>query len=292
MKRTNAHRHFYCATVGYSDGIESSNIVGYQNKDSASKDTIMLNTFMDVGNGSAMTLGDISANPFDDSEDGDYDVWGWTGFTPFSDFVQTMNKTGQFTGKFTYAPAGYKNGCAAGWYDFDDKNCSTPKNDVSVPFTDGFYLHAGNGAGGLPPALVFAGQVKSDKTIIPVASSSMLTGNATPIKITLGDISANSFDDSEDGDYDVWGWTGFTPFSDFIQVMNDKGQFIGKYTYAPEGYKNGNIAGWYDFDDKSCTTPMNSIELEPGQAFYLHAGNGAGGLAPTITIPTAIPAAK
>ncbi len=279
-----------CATVGYSDGIESSNIVGYQNKDSALKSTIMLNTFMNVGTGTTMTLGDITANSFND-EDGVYDVWDWTGFTPFADFIQTMSTAGKFTGKYTFAPAGYAGNSVGGWFDYSDTGCSTLKNDVSIPFTHGFLLNAGDGTGGLAPAITFAGQVKADATVIPVASSSMLTGNATPVQITLGQITANSFND-EDGEYDVWDWTGFTPFADFIQVMNDQGKFIGKYTYAPEGYAGGNTAGWYDFNDTGCTKCMNDVVLLPGQAVLVNAGDGTGGLAPTITIPTAIPTAK
>ncbi len=235
-----------------------------------------------------MTLGDITANSFDDTEGEAYDVFDWTGFTPFTDFIQTLNTSGKFTGKFTYAPAGYKNGNAAGWYDFSDKNCETLSSSVAIPFGRGFYLVSGDGAGGLAPQLTFAGQVKGDATIIPVALSSMLSGNCSPKDITLGDITANSFDDTEGEAYDVFDWTGFVPFTDFIQVMNESGQFIGKYTYAPAGYKNGNVAGWYAFSDKDCETPVNSLQIKAGQAVYVVAGDGAGGLAPTITIPSAL----
>lgn len=271
------------ATVGLS--IESANVVGYQNQDVASKNTLVLNTFTSVS-GAGMTLGDITANSFND-EDGDYDVWDWTGFTPFNDFIQTMNTIGKFTGKYTYAPAGYTAENAAGWYDYSDTSCTTLKNSTSVPFTHGFVLFAGDGAGGIAPGLTFSGQVKADATVIPVALSSMLTGNASPVNITLGQITANSFND-EDGDYDVWDWTGFTPFNDFIQVMNDSGKFIGKYTYAPAGYAGGNEAGWYEDSDTGCTKCMNSVVIKAGQAFLVVAGDGAGGLAPTITIPSAL----
>ena len=271
------------ATVGLC--IESANVVGYQNENMGSKRSIFLNTFTSTS-GAGMTIGDITANSFND-EDGDYDVWDWTGFTPFADFIQTMNKNGQFTGQYTYAPAGYAGGNEAGWFDFADKTCTTPRNSVSIPFGSGFYLNAGDGAGGLTPELTFAGQVKADATVIPVASSRMLTGNASPVDITLGQITANSFND-EDGDYGVWDWTGFTPFNDFIQVMNDSGKFIGKYTYAPAGYAGGNEAGWYEDSDTGCTKCMNSVVIKAGQAFLVVAGDGAGGLAPTITIPSAL----
>ena len=275
-----------CGTVLVADGIESANVVGYLNKDVASKNTIVLNTFLGMQGAQAMKLGDITANSFND-EDGDYDVWDWTGFIPFSDFVQTMNTSGRFTGKYTFAPAGYAGNAAAGWFDFSDTTCATPMNNVSVPFANGFVLAVGDGAGGLAPNLTFAGQVKSDATVVPVANSSMLTGNATPVQITLGQITANSFND-EDGDYDVWDWTGFTPFSDFIQVMNDSGRFVGKYTYAPAGYAGNAEAGWFDFSDTGCTTPRNDVTLAPGQAVLVSAGDGAGGLAPTLTIPSAL----
>ena len=261
-------------------------MVGYQNQDVASKNTLFLNTFINVSAGTTMTLGDITANSFND-EEGDYDVWDWTGFTPFGDFIQTVNRSGNFTGKYTYAPAGYAGGNEAGWYDYADTACATLRNSVSVPFSQGFILAAGNGGGGLAPALTFAGQVKADATVVPVSMSSMVSSNASPVNITLGQITANSFND-EEGDYDVWDWTGFTPFGDFIQVMNDSGKFVGKYTYAPAGYAGGNEAGWYEYTDTGCTKCMNSTVIKAGQAFLVVAGNGNGGLAPTITIPSAL----
>ena len=261
-------------------------LVGYQNKDVASKGTIYLNTFLSVSKGTAMTLGDITANPYDDS-DGTYDVWDWTGFTPFIDFVQTMNTSGRFTGKYTYAPAGYAGTNNEGWYEYEDTSCSAIKNDISLPFTHGFVLHAGDGTGGISPVIAFAGQVKSDATVVPVENASMLTGNCSPVDITLGRITANSYND-EDGSYDVWDWTGFTPFVDFIQIMNDEGKFVGKYTYAPAGYAGSNIAGWYEYEDTACKSPMNNVEVKAGQAFVVVAGDGAGGIAPTITIPSAL----
>ena len=273
------------ATVGLS--IESANVVGYQNENVASKSTLFLNTFQKVGN-AAMTLGDITANSFDDTEGETYDVFDWTGFVPFTDFIQTMNTSGQFTGQFTYAPAGYAGGNEAGWYDYSDSSCTTLRNDTSVPFGRGFYLAAGNGTGGLAPALTFAGQVKADATVVPVSNSNMLTGNCSPVDITLGQITANSFDDTEGETYDVFDWTGFVPFTDFIQIMNSSGQFIGQYTYVPAGYAGGNEAGWYGYDDTGCTKCMNSIVIKAGQSFYVAAGNGTGGLAPTITIPSAL----
>ena len=273
-----------CATVSFAE-LASQNVVGYQKETVASKSSIFVNTFTSV-NGAGMTLGDISANPFND-EDGEYDVWDWTGFTPFIDFIQTMNTSGKFTGKYTYAPAGFAGANEAGWYEYSDSACSSIKNSTSIPFGYGFYLAAGDGTGGLPPALTYAGEVKKDATIIPVANSSMLSGNASPVDIKLGQITANSFND-ENGEYDVWDWTGFTPFIDFIQIMNDSGKFVGKYTYAPAGFAGANEAGWYEYSDTGCTKCMNDIVIKAGQSFFVAAGDGTGGLAPTITLPSAL----
>ena len=199
-----------------------------------------------------------------------------------------MDKSGKFTGKYSYAPAGYAGENAAGWYDFSDKACATLKNDVQIPFAAGFYLNTSDGNGGLAPQLTFAGAVKQDDTVVPVASSMMLFGNASPVNIKLGAITANSLDDNDGDYYDVFDWTGFVPFTDFIQIMNESGQFIGKYTYAPAGYVGSNVAGWYEFSDKGCTECKNDIDVKAGQAFYLNAGDGKGGLAPTITLPSAL----
>lgn len=273
-----------CAAVGLR--IESANVVGYQNQDVSTKNTLFLNTFMNVSSGTTMTLADITASSYND-EDGDYDVFDWTGFVPFLDFIQTINTSGNFTGQYTYAPAGYNGANAAGWYAYTDTSCATPMNSVSVPFSHGFILNASDGNGGIAPALTFAGEVKSDATVVPVAVSSMVSGNCSPADITLGDITANSFND-EEGEYDVWDWTGFVPFLDFIQIMNDNGRFIGQYTYAPAGYAGANEAGWYEYTDTGCTKPMNETVIKAGQAFLVVASDGNGGIAPTITIPSAL----
>lgn len=263
--------------------------------------TQICNTFLGMQGAEAMKLGDITANSFDDSDEGTYDVWDWTGFTPFTDFIQPMDSTGKFTGKFTYVPQGYidKKGLTAepGWYDYYDPNCEGKcYNNEKIPFSRGFYLCAGDGAGGLAPALIFNGEVKKGNSELPVASSMMMTGNASPVDITLGQITANSFDDSDEGTYDVWDWTGFTPFTDFIQPMSKDGKFKGMFTYVPQEYidKKGLTAepGWYDYYDPNCEGECyNNLKIEAGEAFYLCAGDGAGGLAPTITIPGALPAA-
>lgn len=41
---------------------------------------------MNVSSGTTMTLADITASSYND-EDGDYDVFDWTGFVPFLDFI-------------------------------------------------------------------------------------------------------------------------------------------------------------------------------------------------------------
>ena len=75
MRKSIWNRTFQCqntvAKVGLA--IESSNVVGYQNLDASTKSSIYLNTFKGVTAGTAMTLGDISANSFND-EEGEYDV--------------------------------------------------------------------------------------------------------------------------------------------------------------------------------------------------------------------------
>jgi hypothetical protein len=141
----------------------------------------------------------------------------------------------------------------------------------------GFSLESANVVG-------YQNQQVSTKTSIYVNTFDSVDGSS----VTLGAITANSLDDNDGDYYDVFDWTGFVPFTDFIQIMNESGQFIGKYTYAPAGYAGSNVAGWYEFSDKGCTECKNDIDVKAGQAFYLSAGDGNGGLAPTITLPSAL----
>ena len=249
-----------------------------------------------------MKLGDIKANTLDDNDGDYYEVYDWTGFVPFSDFIQPYSTDGKFVGKFTYASQEYLDSVGSagepGWYAFDDLRCvGDCTNSLKLAFAHGFFLNAGDGNAGLAPTVNFDGEVKTTESIIPVDNCIMFTGNATPVEIKLGDIKANTLDDNDGDYYEVYDWTGFVPFSDFIQPYTTDGKFVGKYTYASQEYLDSvgsaGEPGWYAFDDLRCVGECfnETITLPAGRAFFLNAGDGNAGLAPTITLPSALKSA-
>jgi hypothetical protein len=251
---------------------------------------LTLNTFLGMNGAENMTLGDISVNSVYDVEDAD----DYVGFYPASDFIQIMDGSGKFIGKYTcwnQAALDYEEDedSTAGWYEWSDRSArANCKNSVKLPFGSGIIVKAGSG-GGVSPQFTYSGQVKMDVTILPLDRTSV-TGNATPSNATLGDFTVNSLYDEEDAD----DWVGFIPATDFIQMMDAQtGKFVGKYTcwnQAALDYEEDedSVAGWYEWADRNTRKQvMNSVSVPAGTAFVVKTAAPAG-IVPTITIPTAI----
>ena len=284
-----------CATVSLAE-LASANIVGYSNLDvgktsgSGQAGTFSLNTFLGMSGAENMTLGDISVNSVYDVEDAD----DYIGFYPGYDFIQIMDGSGKFVGKYTcwnQAALDYEEDedAVAGWYEWDDrKTRAKSMNAVKIPFGSGFLVKAGSG-GGVMPQFTYSGEVKKDVTIIPLDRTT-ITGNATPVNAQLGDFIVNTEYDEEDAD----DWVGFVPAYDFIQMMDAQtGKFVGKYTcwnQAALDYEEDEdaVAGWYEWDDrKTRKNVMNEVSVPAGSAFLVKTISPAG-ITPTLTIPKAI----
>ena len=104
-----------CATVGLSsDGIESSNIVGYsQQTANATRNTMMAPNFLNVNSSTGCKLSDLSVTGYDAPEyieEDDYYEGGCSG----NDFVlQLLNNNGSVAARYYWIDDGDNK---AGWY--------------------------------------------------------------------------------------------------------------------------------------------------------------------------------
>lgn len=262
-----------CAAVGFGDGITSANVVGYQTK--ALTDAYAYNltvaTFRAAGkDADKMILGDIAAS---------------ADWMAGSDEVKTLLANGAVDKAYTYVGAtdAAEWGCPAGWYltaDVKDDSIEdlTPycKNNDPLPLGNGLLVLVGSAS----TTLTYAGEVlAADQPIaLKDAYAYNITGNVSPVDITLSDITASA----------EW-MTG----SDELKTLKANGAVDQAYTYVgvTDATEWGCPAGWYltaDVKDDSIEdlTPYckNAIPVKAGEAFIVLVGKAT----TTITIPSAL----
>ena len=253
--------------IAMGDGIESANVVGYQEKELNYGDNdFVIQTFLPMGKTASTTkLGDISVS----------DDWD-----PGSDFISTLKASGDNDVGYTYLIKDYAEalgGTVAGWYLVDEVNdgdvsTSGLQDDVVLPFAQGFLAYNNTGA-----KLRFAGEVVAgDTELATTLGDNAFSGNASPVDITLADLTV-----SEDWD----------PGSDFISTIKASGDNDVGYTYLIKDYAealDGDVAGWYLVDevndgDVSVSGVQNDAVISAGQAFLIYQNTGA-----TVTLPSAL----
>ena len=168
----------------------------------------------------------------------------------------------------------------AGWYLVDDTDGEYPMNDVVVPLGQAYCVWVDSGE--VNETLNYAGEVPS--TAVPMTfkyANFNYVGNCTPVKITLGDIVGSEGLSYSEIQFLTSG--GANAYMDHPQL----GRVKKSYTYwmDPEWSAAG-VAGWYLVDDTDGNYPMNSEELNPGQAFCVWVDSGEVGEG--ISIPSAL----
>ena len=250
-------------------------VVGYQNKSlkGGAVYNLSVATFKAVGkDADKMVLGDISAS----------DDW-MTG----QDEVKTLKSNGAVDKAYTYVGAALaaEAKCLAGWYLTDDVNDDSKlatlsdycKNSDPLPLGNGLLVLVGSSS----TTLTYAGEVLAADQQISLKSSYAynITGNVSPVDITLGDITAS----------DDW-MTG----QDELKTLKDNGAVNQAYTYvsAETAASARCLAGWYLTDDVNDETKLatlsayckNKEPVEAGEAFIVLVGTAT----TTITIPSAL----
>lgn len=129
----------FCGTVF---GLESANVVGYQEKGLTFGDNaFVVQTFVPVGvDADKITLASISVSDDWDAAEGD--------------FIAKLLPTGASSAEYTYLNEDYSDalgGTGAGWYFLSEVNdgdvsVSGCQNDALLPFADGFLAYNNTGA--------------------------------------------------------------------------------------------------------------------------------------------------
>ena len=237
--------------VAFGDGIESSNTVGYQNREIGAFN-LTLGTFINANGGSGV-LGDLKPNA----------IFIANGT------LQTFTAAGKAGPLYVYIndPELMEIFEAEeGWYVFGDDEMTDCKNSEPLPFATGFVAKS-TAAGA---TLTYAGEVKGTATEIPVGGFT-LTGNCSPKDLTLGDFTPNA---------------AFVS-SGTVQPFTSAGKAGSLFVYIndPELMEIFEApAGWYVFGDDEMTDCKNSVPVNAGDAFV--AKSTASGS--TLEIPSAM----
>ena len=245
--------------VAFGDGIESVNTVGYLDKElTLGNNAFVIQTFLQMGKTvDATKLGGIAVT----------DDWDPTG-----DYIATLKASGDNDVGYTYLIADYATalgGTVAGWYkseevDNGDVSESGIQDDVTIPYEQGFLAFNNSGA-----KLIFAGEVVAgDTELATTLGNNAFSGNASPVDITLADLTVS----------DDWDPTG-----DYIATLKASGDNDVGYTYLIADYADalgGTVAGWYkseevDAGDVSVSGVQNDVVISAGQALLIFQNSGA-----------------
>ena len=264
----------FCGTVF---GLESANVVGYQNKEMATANfNYECATFQAVGKArDAQTLGDIKASEGFSYSEIQFLTSG--GANAYVDHPQL----GRVIQSYTYwSDPDWTESGVAGWYLYDDEDGAYPMNDIVIPLGQAYCVSvAGSEVG---ETLNYAGEVPNSAVALTFDHANFnYVGNCTPADITLGDIVA-----SEDFSYSEIQFLtsgGANAYVDHPQL----GRVIQSYTYwSDPDWTEAGVAGWYLYDDEDGAYPMNDINIKAGQGFCVSvAGSEVG---EGISIPSAL----
>ena len=230
----------FCAAVTF--GLESANIVGYNNTAAREGLNWYAPTFLTVG---ANTI-DIQSIKLDD---------GGAGMVGWGDNMQIVGPLGNADTEYFYWDASMDpNGEATTAYWGDDSG--TPVA-VTLDAGDGVGL---DNANALEYSIQNAGQVPSEKVTFAAREGLNWSGNPFPAVINLNAVVLN------DGGAGMVGW------GDNMQIVGPLGNADTEYFYWDASMDpNGEATTAYWGDDSG--TPVN-VTLQPGAGFAIDNANG------------------
>ena len=222
------------ATVGFS--IESSNVVGYQNKAVRQYLSQQVCTFDQIG----VTGGALDIQKLIPVDGKGNEVGGKV-------TVQFISSLGVTQTLYTYyEEGGYDVGYAAGWYDDDGK-----LTVCTFAAGEAFLVYSGAAAN-----FQYSGEVNMAETDVPFRQYLSAQANIRPSSVDIQTLIPVDEEDREvSGDVT-------------IQFISSLGVTQTSYTYyKANGYDEGYAAGWYDDNGE-----LAQYSFAPGEGFMVYAG--------------------
>ena len=229
-----------CATVGFGEGIESANIVGYQTKDVRKNLSQQVCTFDQIGvEGGALDIQKLL--PVDD--EGDYVGDGAVN-------VQFLSPLGVKLSSYAYyGKDEYDDDMPAGWYNEKTDELA----EYSFNSSEGIMVLSSEVCN-----FVYSGEVNMAETDVPFRKNLSPQGNIRPTSVDIQSLIPVDSDDEYIGEGDI-----------NIQFLSPLGIKLFSYAYYGEDeYDDDMPAGWYN----EKTDELADYTFTAGEGFIVMAG--------------------
>ena len=213
--------------------MESANIVGYQNKATASGFNFVTPTFDSVGGDGFIALQNIKI--------------GGENVSDSVDNIQILDDGGATVATYVYMAKESSGFSADGWVDFDNWCLA----EASIPYGSSVLLDTANAN----VDITFAGQVSEEDTEVTSVAGFNFIGNNTPAAINIQDI--------------VLGNDKASDSVDNIQILDEGGATVATYVYMTKESSGFAANGWVDFDNWC----LADVTLEPGMGVLVDTAN-------------------
>ncbi len=243
-----------------ADGVESANIVGYQDLDlNAGKLAWICCSFTQVGGQDiSFKLGEFLPNE---------------NFVSAQDTIQFATEDGNWEDQLTYLSKQFfidalgeedAEAYTPGWYDLFDEYAEYCLNDTDVPYAKGFAASAAE----KNAKIRFRGEVPKANTSVALTAGKLTwMGNASVVTLKLGDIVPNE---------------NFVSAQDTIQFATEDGNWEDQLTYLSKQFfidalgeedAEAYTPGWYDLFDEYAEYCLNDTDVTAGKAFCASAAD-------------------
>lgn len=275
-----------CAAVGFGDGVESSNIVGYQQIAVNNGYQFFTVTFEDISDPTAFNLSDIKCTKADGS------AWLRTGAPANACngaiYIRKIDAEGAYGQKYIYYGKNASDTVAAGWFEGDrlsDGSNIVSGDAVTLKPGEGLIVYSGKSDGAAK--FLVTGNVRLTAMSCDIGNGYSFGGNCTPSTLKLSDIGCTKADGSE------WLRTGAPANACngavYIRKIDFEGAYGQKYIYYGKNTSDTFGPGWYVGDrlaDGSNLVSGDSVTFAPGEGWIMYSGKASG--AAKLVIPSAI----
>ena len=277
-------RQVACAAVGFSDGVTSQNIVGYQNIDVKNGYQFFTVTFENIQDATKVNIADIKCTKADGTD------WLRTGAgSKACNGVIEMRKIdaeGAYGEKIKYYGRNTTDTFGPGWYvdTYDETNLISESNPLMLKPGEGLIVYTSKSDSAAK--FILSGSVKLDAMDCNIKNGYQFGGNCTPVTLKLSDVQCLKADGSD------WLRTGAGSKAcngvieirkvDAEGAYGQKLKFYGKNTTDTFG------PGWYKetYAEENLVGGENEITFAPGEGWILYTSKSDD--AAKLVIPSAV----
>ena len=243
-----------------AEGVESANIVGYQQTNIPNGWSFKTVTFKNVS-GATFDLTDIA------TFQGSGEPWGATGASRClgNITIQKITVDGSYGTAYKYYSTS-TNGELDGWQ-IGSKTAKVAKGEVTFAAGEGMIIFCNKSTGA---KFQFSGEVELSDTTAVIPNGWAFSGNCTPVAVDLTEIGTLQ------GTGAAWGTTGASRClgNITIQKITVDGSYGTAYKYYSTS-TNGELDGW-QVGSKTAKVAKGDVVFEPGEGFIVYCNKTTG----------------